>query len=71
VEEVAGRLKMYIVSVGNFVTGMDFYGPFNTHKEATDWVFENNDYELWMVIRLKDRLDFPTPMIELEIREER
>lgn len=43
---------MFILSVGDFVNGIDFYGPFHSSESATEYAHEKFRGETWLVIKL-------------------
>ena len=44
-----GKVKSHIVGSGNPVNGFQFYGPFEGHEAALDWVDLNLDSDWWIV----------------------
>jgi hypothetical protein len=44
----------WIVTVGNFIDGVTFYGPFKNHFEALSWAEEEVQGEPWNVAPLED-----------------
>ena len=49
-------MEKWIVLEGDVVSGLEFYGPFNTHNDATSFAYWLNGYN--RVVKLK-----PTPKL--------